>query len=73
MSPTTDTLPITIDVLLGTDAAFDPRIHAARPHPAWQATAASQVRWFRGCYPAPEVISKSYLDDLAGRAQPCLS
>lgn len=32
---------LTIDALKGTDAAFDPRIHAARPHPGQAATAAN--------------------------------
>ncbi|MEO6324073.1 MAG: histidine ammonia-lyase, partial [Thermoanaerobaculia bacterium] len=30
---------MTVDALKGTDAAFDPRIHAARPHPGQTATA----------------------------------
>ena len=32
---------LTLDVLKGTDAAFDPRIHAARPHPGQMASAAN--------------------------------
>jgi histidine ammonia-lyase len=32
---------LTLDVLLGTDAAFDPRIHAARPHPGQSFSAAN--------------------------------
>jgi histidine ammonia-lyase len=32
---------MTIDALKGTDAAFDPRIHAARPHPGQSASAAN--------------------------------
>ncbi|MGA7990598.1 MAG: histidine ammonia-lyase [Thermoanaerobaculia bacterium] len=32
---------LTLDVLKGTDAAFDPRIHAARPHPGQVASAAN--------------------------------
>ena len=32
---------LTIDALKGTDAAFDPRIHAARPHPGQAASAAN--------------------------------
>src|SRR5262249_19034210 len=32
---------LTLDVLKGTDAAFDPRIHAARPHPGQGASAAN--------------------------------
>ncbi|CAG1773303.1 partial histidine ammonia-lyase, partial [uncultured bacterium] len=34
---------LTIDALKGTDAAFDPRIHAARPHPG-QAASARNLR-----------------------------
>ena len=30
---------LTLDALLGTDVAFDPRIHAARPHPGQAAAA----------------------------------
>jgi histidine ammonia-lyase len=32
---------LTLDALLGTDVAFDPRIHAARPHPGQAASAAN--------------------------------
>jgi histidine ammonia-lyase len=32
---------LTLDVLKGTDAAFDPRIHAARPHPGQSLSAAN--------------------------------
>jgi histidine ammonia-lyase len=32
---------LTLDVLKGTDAAFDPRIHAARPHPGQSFSAAN--------------------------------
>jgi histidine ammonia-lyase len=32
---------LTLDVLKGTDAAFDPRIHAARPHPGQRFSAAN--------------------------------
>jgi histidine ammonia-lyase len=34
---------LTLDALLGTDVAFDPRIHAARPHPG-QAASARNLR-----------------------------
>lgn len=34
---------MTLDALKGTDAAFDPRIHAARPHPG-QGTSAANLR-----------------------------
>jgi len=34
---------LTLDALMGTDVAFDPRIHAARPHPG-QAAAARNLR-----------------------------
>jgi len=56
---------LTIDVLKGTDAAFDPRIHAARPH-AGQADSAANLRALlagsplreshRGC----EVVQDAY-------------
>jgi histidine ammonia-lyase len=35
---------MTIDALKGTDAAFDPRIHAARPHPGQMVSAANLRR-----------------------------
>jgi histidine ammonia-lyase len=35
---------LTIDALKGTDAAFDPRIHAARPHPGQSVSAANLKR-----------------------------
>ena len=46
---------------------------AACAHQARQAAAAPRVRWLRGSHPPPQVVSKSHLDDLAGRAQPRLS
>ncbi|MFI5180691.1 MAG: histidine ammonia-lyase [Thermoanaerobaculia bacterium] len=39
---------MTIDALKGTDAAFDPRIHAARPHPGQGASAANLRRLLSG-------------------------
>jgi histidine ammonia-lyase len=39
---------LTLDALLGTDVAFDPRIHAARPHPGQQASAANLRRLLAG-------------------------
>ena len=39
---------VTLDALLGTDVAFDPRIHAARPHPGQQASAANLRRLLAG-------------------------
>ena len=39
---------MTIDALKGTDAAFDPRIHAARPHPGQAASAANLRALLRG-------------------------
>jgi histidine ammonia-lyase len=39
---------LTLDVLKGTDVAFDPRIHAARPHPGQVASAANLRRLLAG-------------------------
>ncbi|MGE5125348.1 MAG: histidine ammonia-lyase [Betaproteobacteria bacterium] len=39
---------LTLDALLGTDVAFDPRIHAARPHPGQQASARNLRRLLAG-------------------------
>ncbi|HXY39199.1 MAG TPA: histidine ammonia-lyase [Vicinamibacteria bacterium] len=39
---------LTLDALLGTDVAFDPRIHAARPHPGQQASAGNLRRLLAG-------------------------
>ena len=39
---------MTTDALKGTDAAFDPRIHAARPHPGQAASAANLRRLLAG-------------------------
>jgi histidine ammonia-lyase len=39
---------MTLDALLGTDVAFDPRIHAARPHPGQAASAANLRALLRG-------------------------
>ena len=39
---------LTLDALLGTDVAFDPRIHAARPHPGQQAAARNLRRLLAG-------------------------
>ena len=39
---------MTLDALLGTDAAFDPRIHAARPHAGQVAVAANLRRFLAG-------------------------
>jgi histidine ammonia-lyase len=39
---------LTLDALLGTDVAFDPRIHAARPHPGQLASAANLRRLLAG-------------------------
>jgi histidine ammonia-lyase len=39
---------LTIDALKGTDRAFDPRIHAARPHPGQQLSAANLRALLRG-------------------------
>ncbi len=37
-----------VDALKGTDAAFDPRIHAARPHPGQTASAANLAALLKG-------------------------
>jgi len=39
---------LTLDALLGTDVAFDPRIHAARPHPGQSAAARNLKRLLAG-------------------------
>jgi histidine ammonia-lyase len=39
---------LTLDVLKGTDVAFDPRIHAARPHPGQSASARNLRRLLQG-------------------------
>lgn len=39
---------LTLDALLGTDVAFDPRIHAARPHPGQAASARNLRRLLAG-------------------------
>jgi histidine ammonia-lyase len=39
---------LTLDALLGTDAAFDPRIHEARPHPGQAASARNLRRLLAG-------------------------
>jgi histidine ammonia-lyase len=39
---------LTLDALLGTDVAFDPRIHAARPHPGQAASARNLKRLLAG-------------------------
>lgn len=39
---------MTLDALRGTDAAFDPRIHAARPHPGQRASAGNLKRLLAG-------------------------
>jgi histidine ammonia-lyase len=39
---------LSLDALLGTDVAFDPRIHEARPHPGQAASAASLRRLLDG-------------------------
>jgi histidine ammonia-lyase len=39
---------LTLDSLLGTDVAFDPRIHAARPHPGQQASARNLKKLLAG-------------------------
>ena len=39
---------LTLDALLGTDTAFDPRIHAARPHPGQGASARNLKRLLAG-------------------------
>ncbi|HXV61192.1 MAG TPA: histidine ammonia-lyase [Vicinamibacteria bacterium] len=39
---------LTLDTLLGTDVAFDPRIHEARPHPGQRTTAENLRRLLEG-------------------------
>ena len=60
---------MTLDALRGTDAAFDPRIHAARPHPGQAASAAQPAAAARG-QRAPRVAPR--LRPGPGRLQPAL-
>ena len=60
---------LTLDALKGTDVAFDPRIHAARPHPG-QAASARNLRRLLAGSAAPRVAPR--LRQGAGRLQPAL-
>ena len=53
---------LTLDALEGTDVAFDPRIHAARPHPGQAASARNLRRLLEG-----SAIRESHRD--CGRVQ----
>ena len=53
---------MTLDALMGTDVAFDPRIHAARPHPGQQKSARNLRRLLAG-----SAIRESHRD--CGRVQ----
>ena len=57
---------LTLDALMGTDVAFDPRIHAARPHPGQQASARNLKRLLEG-----SAIRESHRD--CGRVQDAYS
>jgi histidine ammonia-lyase len=57
---------LTLDALEGTDVAFDPRIHAARPHPGQQASARNLRRLLAG-----SAIRESHRD--CGRVQDAYS
>ena len=57
---------LTLDALKGTDVAFDPRIHAARPHPGQQASARNLRRLLAG-----SAIRESHRD--CGRVQDAYS
>jgi histidine ammonia-lyase len=57
---------LTLDALKGTDVAFDPRIHAARPHPGQQASARNLRRLLEG-----SAIRESHRD--CGRVQDAYS
>jgi histidine ammonia-lyase len=57
---------LTLDALKGTDVAFDPRIHAARPHPGQQASARNLKRLLDG-----SAIRESHRD--CGRVQDAYS
>ena len=57
---------LTLDALQGTDVAFDPRIHAARPHPGQQASARNLRRLLQG-----SAIRESHRD--CGRVQDAYS
>ena len=60
---------LTLDALKGTDVAFDPRIHAARPHPGQGASARNLKRLLAG-----SALRESHRDcgKRAGRLQPAL-
>ena len=57
---------LTLDALLGTDIAFDPRIHAARPHPGQAAAARNLKRLLAG-----SAVRESHRD--CGRVQDAYS
>jgi histidine ammonia-lyase len=57
---------LTLDALMGTDVAFDPRIHAARPHPGQSASARNLKRLL-----AESPIRESHRD--CGRVQDAYS
>jgi histidine ammonia-lyase len=57
---------LTLDALQGTDVAFDPRIHAARPHPGQAATARNLTRLL-----ATSALRESHRD--CGRVQDAYS
>lgn len=57
---------LTLDALEGTDVAFDPRIHAARPHPGQAASARNLTRLLAG-----SAVRESHRD--CGRVQDAYS
>jgi histidine ammonia-lyase len=57
---------LTLDALEGTDVAFDPRIHAARPHPGQAVSARNLVRLLAG-----SAVRESHRD--CGRVQDAYS
>jgi histidine ammonia-lyase len=73
---------LSLDALKGTDAAFDPRIHAARPHPGQQASAANLRRLLahsavreshRGCGRVQDAYSLRCMPQVHGAARDALA
>ncbi len=73
---------LTLDALEGTDVAFDPRIHAARPHPGQQASARNLKRLLadsplreshRGCGKVQDAYSLRCMPQVHGAVRDALA
>jgi histidine ammonia-lyase len=73
---------LTVDALKGTDVAFDPRIHAARPHPGQAASAGNLRRLLagspireshRGCGKVQDAYSLRCMPQVHGAARDALA